>query len=69
MSIKPLQALSVNLRRHTLDAASRNLGQLSGAIERVEAVNAERLQEEYNRLVQGLQRQVHRWRRHPDAIP
>jgi len=52
-----IEALSVNLRRHTLDAASRNLGQLSGAIERVEAVNAERLQEEYNRLVQGLQRQ------------
>jgi len=50
-----IEALSVNLRRQTLDAASRNLSQLNTAIQRVEAVDAQRLQNEYSRLVAGLQ--------------
>jgi DNA excision repair protein ERCC-2 len=52
-----IEALSVNLRRQTLDDASRNLGQLTAAIQHVEEVDAERLQSEYQRLVQGLQAQ------------
>ena len=50
-----LQALSVNLRQQTLDAASRNIGRLKAAIERVKATDADRLRDEYNRLVSGLQ--------------
>lgn len=49
-----LQALSVNIRQQTLDAASRNLGRLSAAIERSKATDAQRLREEYQRLVSGL---------------
>lgn len=53
-----LQALSVNLRNHTLEAASRNLTQLNSAIARVEAVDKERLEQEFMRLRDGLMREV-----------
>lgn len=52
-----VQALSVNLRQNTLDAASRNIGRLRSAIERVKATDADRLRNEYSRLVSGLQQQ------------
>ena len=45
----------MNLRQQTLDAASRNIGRLKAAIERVKATDADRLRDEYNRLVSGLQ--------------
>lgn len=53
-----IEALSVNLRQQTLDAANRNIGRLSQAISRAKATNAAKLQAEYNRLVQGLVVQV-----------
>ena len=52
-----VQALSVNLRQQTLDAAGRNIGRLRTAIERVKATDADRLRSEYGRLVSGLQQQ------------
>eukprot|EP00899_Mesostigma_viride_P004876 jgi/Mesvir1/1438/Mv14431-RA.2 len=49
-----IEALSVNIRQQTLDGATRNLSRLSTHIERSKATDAERLKQEYNRLVQGL---------------
>ena len=63
-----IESMSVNLRRQTLDDATRNIGHLASAIERVEASDAERLQEEYRRLVEGLQRQVGRDRNLSECI-
>ena len=48
-----LQALSVNLRQHTLDGALRNVGRLKSAIETVKRTDANRLRQEYDRLVQA----------------
>ena len=45
----------MNIRQQTLDAASRNIGRLRAAIDRVKATDANRLRDEYNRLVSGLQ--------------
>ena len=50
-----IEALSVNLREQTLSAATRNLSALSSAMQRVKHTDAQRLQNEYQRLVQGLQ--------------
>ena len=52
-----LQALSVNLRQQTLDAAGGNITRLSAAIERSKATDAARLHNEYQRLVSGMQAQ------------
>ncbi|KAL6748525.1 hypothetical protein V8C86DRAFT_1139607 [Haematococcus lacustris] len=49
-----IEALSVNLRQQTLEAASRNLGRLDACIRQVKETDAGRLRDEYNRLVQGL---------------
>ncbi|GLI64983.1 hypothetical protein VaNZ11_008408 [Volvox africanus] len=49
-----IEALSVNLRKQTLEAAGRNLGKLSNSIRRAREADAARLQTEYNRLVAGL---------------
>ncbi|KAG2438141.1 hypothetical protein HXX76_005750 [Chlamydomonas incerta] len=49
-----IEALSVNLRKQTLEAAGRNLGKLNASIRRAREADAQRLQSEYNRLVQGL---------------
>ena len=51
------QALSVNLRQQTLDAAGGNITRLSSAIERSKATDAARLHNEYQRLVSGMQAQ------------
>ena len=45
----------MNIRQQTLDAATRNIGRLRSAIDRVKATDANRLRDEYNRLVSGLQ--------------
>lgn len=52
-----LQALSVNLRQQTLDNAGRNITRLHSAIERAKSTDAQRLKDEYQRLVRGLQTQ------------
>ena len=52
-----LQALSVNLRQQTLDNAGRNITRLNSAIERAKSTDAQRLKDEYQRLVRGLQTQ------------
>mmetsp|Transcript_5423 Transcript_5423/g.11986 ORF Transcript_5423/g.11986 Transcript_5423/m.11986 type:complete len:760 (+) Transcript_5423:301-2580(+) len=49
-----IEALSVNLRQQTLDAAGRNLTRLSNAIRRMKETDEARLRNEYQRLVQGL---------------
>lgn len=45
----------MNIRQQTLDNAVRNIGRLKAAIERTKATDADRLRNEYNRLVSGLQ--------------
>jgi len=52
-----IEALSVNLRQQTLDAAGRNITMLSNKIERAKQTDARRLREEYARLVNGLAQQ------------
>ena len=52
-----IEALSVNLRQQTLDAAGRNITSLSGKIERAKQTDARKLREEYARLVDGLAQQ------------
>ncbi|CAI7837339.1 unnamed protein product, partial [Closterium sp. NIES-54] len=49
-----IEALSVNVRQQTIDGAHRNLARLNTTIERFKATDAERLKEEYRRLVDGL---------------
>lgn len=51
------QALSVNLRQQTLDNAGRNITRLNSAIERAKSTDAQRLKDEYQRLVRGLRTQ------------
>ncbi|XP_078161794.1 RAD3-like DNA-binding helicase protein [Carex rostrata] len=49
-----IEALSVSIRKQTLEGAARNLTQMSQQIDRLKATDAGRLRAEYNRLVQGL---------------
>ena len=49
------QALSVTMRKHTLEAAARNVLKLRTAVDKCKQTNADRLTSEYNRLVSGLQ--------------
>ncbi|ESQ30813.1 hypothetical protein EUTSA_v10011297mg [Eutrema salsugineum] len=49
-----IDALSVTVRRFTLQGANRNLNKLRQEFYRFKASDAGRLQAEYNRLVQGL---------------
>ena len=50
-----VQALSVTLRKQTLDGAMRNVGKLKAAVDRCKETDATRLTNEYKRLVGGLQ--------------
>ncbi len=50
-----LQALSVTLRRQTLDSAMRNVGKLKAAVDKCKATDEQRLKAEYQRLIGGLQ--------------
>ena len=47
----------MNLRQQTLDNAGRNITRLNSAIERAKSTDAQRLKDEYQRLVRGLQTQ------------
>ncbi|TYJ09337.1 hypothetical protein E1A91_A11G134400v1 [Gossypium mustelinum] len=49
-----IEALSVSVRRQTLEGATRNLNRISQEIDRFKATDASRLRAEYNRLVEGL---------------
>lgn len=49
-----IEALSVSVRKQTLDGASRNLSRMENEINRFKATDAKRLRDEYNRLVDGL---------------
>ncbi|KAH8515516.1 hypothetical protein H0E87_004112 [Populus deltoides] len=49
-----IEALSVSVRRQTLDGASRNISRIEQEINRFKATDANRLREEYKRLVNGL---------------
>ncbi|KAI3972851.1 hypothetical protein MKX01_019509 [Papaver californicum] len=49
-----IEALSVSVRRQTLDGATRNLGRMYQEIDRLKVTDPNRLQVEYNRLVEGL---------------
>ncbi|QDZ25410.1 DNA repair helicase Rad3 [Chloropicon primus] len=52
-----IEALSVNLRQQTLDNATRSIARLKNKIEEAKATDAQRLSDEYNRLVRGLAQQ------------
>ena len=52
-----IEVMSINFRLPTLDAAQRNLGQLRSDVDRLKATDARRLNDEYQRLVAGLQTQ------------
>ncbi|KAG5250610.1 ULTRAVIOLET HYPERSENSITIVE family protein [Salix suchowensis] len=49
-----IEALSVSVRRQTLDGASRNISRIEQEINRFKATDANRLRDEYKRLVNGL---------------
>ncbi|KAH7654260.1 DNA helicase protein [Dioscorea alata] len=49
-----IEALSVSVRKQTLDGATRNLNRISQEIDRFKATDAGKLRAEYNRLVEGL---------------
>ncbi|XP_058072574.1 general transcription and DNA repair factor IIH helicase subunit XPD isoform X1 [Magnolia sinica] len=49
-----IEALSVSVRRQTLEGATRNLNKMAQEIDRFKATDAGRLRAEYNRLVEGL---------------
>ncbi|KAJ6685085.1 DNA REPAIR DEAD HELICASE RAD3/XP-D SUBFAMILY MEMBER [Salix purpurea] len=49
-----IEALSVSVRRKTLDGASRNISRIEQEINRFKATDANRLRDEYKRLVNGL---------------
>ena len=43
------------MRKHTLEAAARNVIKLRSAVDKCKSTDANRLMTEYNRLVAGLQ--------------
>ncbi|CAO2829815.1 unnamed protein product [Amaranthus hypochondriacus] len=49
-----IEALSVSVRRQTLEGATRNISRMSQEIERFKATDAGKLRAEYNRLIEGL---------------
>eukprot|EP00450_Noctiluca_scintillans_P032385 CAMPEP_0194539724 /NCGR_PEP_ID=MMETSP0253-20130528/79745_1 /TAXON_ID=2966 /ORGANISM="Noctiluca scintillans" /LENGTH=255 /DNA_ID=CAMNT_0039386027 /DNA_START=93 /DNA_END=856 /DNA_ORIENTATION=- len=51
-----IESLSVKLNRMRLDQSMGNVAKLGNEVERVKKEDAQRLQDEYKRLVQGLQR-------------
>lgn len=52
-----IEALSVNLRQQTLDSAARNISKLKSKVNLMKQKDAQRLTDEYNRLVSGLAQQ------------
>lgn len=53
-----IESLSIDLTRPMLDSAYRSIGQLADRVEEVKKTDATKLQEEYARLVEGLQDQA-----------
>ncbi|PJF18727.1 ATP-dependent helicase domain-containing protein [Paramicrosporidium saccamoebae] len=51
-----IESLSVDINRRTLDAASRSVQKLAERIQEIKSTDAERLRDEYTRLVEGLRR-------------
>lgn len=51
-----IEALSVHFNKKTLEGATKNLSTLGRAIDKCKAQNADQLRNEYNRLLQGMQR-------------
>ncbi|KAJ6847349.1 putative DNA repair helicase UVH6 [Iris pallida] len=49
-----IEALSVSVRKQTLDGATRNLARMAKEIDKFKATDVNRLRTEYNRLVEGL---------------
>ncbi|KAI3760090.1 hypothetical protein L1987_50480 [Smallanthus sonchifolius] len=49
-----IEALSVSVRRQTIEGATRNINKMAQEINRFKATDAGRLRAEYNRLVEGL---------------
>ena len=49
-----IEALSVNINDRGLDQATRSLGRLSTEVSRLKASDSQRLQQEYQNLVNGL---------------
>ncbi|CAI0449361.1 unnamed protein product [Linum tenue] len=49
-----IEALSVSVRRQTLEGAIRNISRIENEIDRFKDIDAGRLRAEYNRLVEGL---------------
>ncbi|TKY46007.1 DNA repair helicase UVH6 [Spatholobus suberectus] len=49
-----IEALSVSVRRQTIEGARRNLNRMRQEIDKFKATDAGRLRAEYNRLVEGL---------------
>ncbi|XP_027358195.1 general transcription and DNA repair factor IIH helicase subunit XPD [Abrus precatorius] len=49
-----IEALSVSVRRQTIEGARRNLSRIRQEIDKFKATDAGRLRAEYNRLVEGL---------------
>ncbi|CEL59864.1 DNA excision repair protein ERCC-2 [Rhizoctonia solani AG-1 IB] len=50
-----IESLSIDLTRPMLEAATRSVTKLGEKIDEIKATDADRLQEEYERLVEGLQ--------------
>ncbi|KAJ7285844.1 hypothetical protein C8J57DRAFT_1285976 [Mycena rebaudengoi] len=50
-----IESLSIDLTRPMLDSAGRSIGKLSDKIEEIKTTDAAKLQDEYARLVDGLQ--------------
>lgn len=53
-----IESLSIDLTRPMLDSAYRSINQLSDRVEEVKRTDASKLQDEYARLVEGLQEQA-----------
>ncbi|KAF9159289.1 DNA-dependent ATPase of the nucleotide excision repair factor 4 complex [Actinomortierella ambigua] len=54
-----IDSLSIDIMRPTLEASSKSINKLSEKIEEMKQSGSEKLKEEYNRLVQGLQDTMH----------
>ncbi|KAG0233590.1 DNA-dependent ATPase of the nucleotide excision repair factor 4 complex [Actinomortierella wolfii] len=54
-----IDSLSIDIMRPTLEASSKSINKLSEKIEEMKQSGSEKLKEEYNRLVQGLQDTLH----------
>ena len=50
-----IEVMSINFRTQTLEACSRNLNRVSAELDKMKQTDANRLRDEYERLVHGLQ--------------